>query len=251
MNSAPSNTQHPSNAKALSASQTLLWFSAGVAGMFLIVSAIFAIKLSLQGELPFMTASRAVAAPEPDKPRPASVSPPVQNTASGPGTGATTSDFESGTEDILPPEATHLAKVNIATGGPAAAPAQPAQTAPSMPAPAAAEAGEAIGKHVHDWAAAWQNKAIDDYLKHYAPDFQPAGKLTHADWLAQRRQRLSRPGAISIEIDKLQIQQSGDTASARFLQTYRVDAQTLTDRKTLELVLRDGRWLILREYTNS
>ena len=71
MNSAPSNMQRPQTAKALSASQTLLWFSAGVAGMFLIVSAIFAIKYSLQGELPLMSASRA--ASEPEKPGPATV----------------------------------------------------------------------------------------------------------------------------------------------------------------------------------
>jgi ketosteroid isomerase-like protein len=117
--------------------------------------------------------------------------------------------------------------------------------------PPAPEAEPAIGKRVNDWAAAWQNKAIDDYLGHYAPDFKPAGKLTHGDWLAQRRQRLSRPGAISVEIIDLQIEQSGDTASARFQQIYRAEAQTLTDKKTLELVRRDGQWLILREYTNG
>lgn len=244
MNSAPSNSQRPNKAKALSASQTLLWFSAGVAGMFLIVSAIFAVKLGLQGELPLMTASRAAAAPEPDKPGPATVTPPVQTTASGPGASATSNDFESGTEGILPPEAAHLAKVNIATASP------PPAAAPASPAPAA-EADKAIGEQVQGWARAWQEKAIDDYLKHYAPDFQPAGKLAHADWLAQRRQRLARPGTISVEIDKLQIRQDGDTASARFQQTYRADAQTLVDNKTLELVRRNGQWLILREYTGN
>ena len=60
MNSAPSKTPLPAIPKALSVSQTLLWFSAGVAGMFLIVSAIFAIKYSLQGELPLMSTSRRV-----------------------------------------------------------------------------------------------------------------------------------------------------------------------------------------------
>lgn len=246
MNSAPSKTPRPATTKALSASQTLLWFSAGVAGMFLIVSALFAIKLGLQGSLPFTTASQAASAPEQAAPRPTAVTPPVQATVSGPGAGATSSDFESGSEGILPPEAAHLAKVNIATAGPAPAPATAA-----APAPTAPEAEPAIGKRVNDWAAAWQNKAIDDYLGHYAPDFKPAGKLTHGDWLAQRRQRLSRPGAISVEIIDLQIEQSGDTASARFQQTYRAETQTLTDKKTLELVRRDGQWLILREYTNG
>lgn len=242
MNSASSKMQRPQNAKALSASQTLLWFSAGVAGMFLIVSAIFAIKLTLQGGLPLMSTSRA--ASEPAKPDPATVTPPVRNaTSTGTAPAAGSSDFESGTEGILPPEAAHLAKVTIATTSPAPA-------APTSP-PTAAEADKAIGEQVQNWAAAWQRKAIDDYLGHYAPDFQPAGKLAHADWLAQRRQRLSRPGTLSIEIDKLQIRQSGDAASARFQQTYRSDAQTLVDNKTLELVRRNGQWLILREYTGN
>ena len=113
MNSAPSNMQRPQTAKALSASQTLLWFSAGVAGMFLIVSAIFAVKYSLQGELPLMSASRA--ASEPERPGPATVTPPVRNaTSTGAAPAAGSSDFESGTEGILPPEAAHLAKVTIA-----------------------------------------------------------------------------------------------------------------------------------------
>ena len=242
MNSAPSNMQRPQTAKALSASQTLLWFSAGVAGMFLIVSAIFAVKYSLQGELPLMSASRA--ASEPEKPGPATVTPPVRNaTSTGAAPAAGSSDFESGTEGILPPEAAHLAKVTIAT-------ASPAPASPASP-PTAAETDKAIGEQVQRWAAAWQRKAIDDYLAHYAPDFQPAGKLAHADWLVQRRQRLSRPGTLSIGIDKLQVRQSGDTASARFQQTYRSDAQALVDNKTLELVRRNGQWLILREYTGN
>ncbi|MDD3326312.1 MAG: nuclear transport factor 2 family protein [Zoogloea sp.] len=242
MNSASSNMQRPQNAKALSASQTLLWFSAGVAGMFLIVSAIFAIKFALQGGLPLMSSSRA--ASEPEKPGHATVTPPVRNaTSTGTAPTAGSSDFESGTEGILPPEAAHLAKVTIATPSPIpAAPASP---------PTAAEADKAIGEQVQSWAAAWQRKAIDDYLGHYAPDFQPAGKLAHADWLAQRRQRLSRPGTLSVDIDKLQIRQSGDMASARFQQTYRSDAQALVDSKTLELVRRNGQWLILREYTGN
>lgn len=240
MNSAPSKRPRPVNAKPLSASQTLLWFSAGVAGMFLIVSALFAIKLALQGSLPFTTASRAASAPEQPAPRPTTVTPPIQSAAVT-GSGPSSSDFESGSEGILPPEAAHLAKVSIASAGPA----------PATPAAPAADAEPAISKRVNDWATAWQSKAIDDYFRHYAPDFKPAGKLTHADWLAQRRQRLSRPGEISIQIIDLQIEQNGDTASAHFQQTYRAETQTLTDKKTLELVRRDGQWLILREYTNG
>ena len=245
MNSAPTAPQRPHPTRAISAGQTLLWFAAGLAGMFLIVSAIFALKLGLQGQLPFPSAPPAGRQPTPGLPPAGAATPPIQAAAAAP----SGSDFESGSEGILPPEAAHLGKVSIAAGSPA--PGQPAATAPpstATAAPAPDSTDPAIGKQVQAWASAWESKAIDDYLAHYATDFQPAGKLSHADWLAQRRQRLARPGAISIEIRELDVRQSGDTASARFVQTYRASSQTLTDHKTLELVRHDGQWRILREY---
>lgn len=255
MNSLSSNAPQLHPPRGISAGQTLLWFAAGVAGMFLLVSAIFAVKLAMQGQLPFTTTASA--------PRPAATATPPASAATPPipaaGTAAAPggNDFESGSDGILPPEAAHLSKVSIAaTPAPVqtAAPTQAATTA-AMPvatastAVAARGADPAIGRQLQAWAEAWEGKAIDDYLQHYASDFQPAGKLSHPDWLAQRRQRLARPGTISVEISELDIRQSGDTASARFVQTYRASGQTLTDRKTLELVRRDGKWLILREYT--
>ncbi len=249
MNSLSSNAPQLHPPRGISAGQTLLWFAAGVAGMFLLVSAIFAVKLAMQGQLPFTTTASA--------PRPAATATPPASAATPPipaaGTAAAPggNDFESGSDGILPPEAAHLSKASIAAT-PAttqAAATAPTPAATASTAAAAPGADPAIGRHVQAWAEAWEGKAIDDYLQHYASDFQPAGKLSHPDWLAQRRQRLARPGAISVEISELDIRQSGDTASARFVQTYRASGQTLTDRKTLELVRRDGKWLILREYT--
>lgn len=249
MNSLSSNAPQLHPPRGISAGQTLLWFAAGVAGMFLLVSAIFAVKLAMQGQLPFTTTASA--------PRPAATATPPASAATPPipaaGTAAAPggNDFESGSDGILPPEAAHLSKVSIAAT-PAttqAAATAPTPAATASTAAAAPGADPAIGRHVQAWAEAWEGKAIDDYLQHYASDFQPAGKLSHPDWLAQRRQRLARPGTISVEISELDIRQSGDTASARFVQTYRASGQTLTDRKTLELVRRDGKWLILREYT--
>ena len=249
MNSLSSNAPQLHPPRGISAGQTLLWFAAGVAGMFLLVSAIFAVKLAMQGQLPFTTTASA--------PRPAATATPPASAATPPipaaGTAAAPggNDFESGSDGILPPEAAHLSKVSIAAT-PAttqAAATAPTPAATASTAAAAPGADPAIGRQLQAWAEAWEGKAIDDYLQHYASDFQPAGKLSHPDWLAQRRQRLARPGTISVEISELDIRQSGDTASARFVQTYRASGQTLTDRKTLELVRRDGKWLILREYT--
>ena len=249
MNSLSSNAPQLHPPRGISAGQTLLWFAAGVAGMFLLVSAIFAVKLAMQGQLPFTTTASAPRPVATATPPASAATPPIPaaGTAAAPGG----SDFESGSDGILPPEAAHLSKVSIAAT-PAttqAAATAPTPAATASTAAAAPGADPAIGRQLQAWAEAWEGKAIDDYLQHYASDFQPAGKLSHPDWLAQRRQRLARPGTISVEISELDIRQSGDTASARFVQTYRASGQTLTDRKTLELVRRDGKWLILREYT--
>ena len=249
MNSLSSNAPQLHPPRGISAGQTLLWFAAGVAGMFLLVSAIFAVKLAMQGQLPFTTTASAPRPVATATPPASAATPPIPaaGTAAAPGG----NDFESGSDGILPPEAAHLSKVSIAAT-PAttqAAATAPTPAATASTAAAAPGADPAIGRQLQAWAEAWEGKAIDDYLQHYASDFQPAGKLSHPDWLAQRRQRLARPGTISVEISELDIRQSGDTASARFVQTYRASGQTLTDRKTLELVRRDGKWLILREYT--
>lgn len=243
---------------ALSASHTLLWFVAGIAGMFLIVSAVFAVKLGLEGQLPFGKRSTPTPVTQPvaaaaDKPE-SSAKPPI---ASNPSGTSNNGEFVSGTENILPPEVAHLAKTTIAPGEPATpdpAPAPPVNapapatpvTAPEPASPGPA-ASEAITTTLHAWAAAWERKDVTAYLKHYAPDFQPASGLGRDEWAEQRRQRLSRPGEITIGIADLDIAVKGDRATVRFSQSYRSPTQKLGETKTIELALRDGAWLIVQE----
>lgn len=224
---------HPTS--GLSASHTLLWFVAGIVGMFLIVSAVFAVKLGLEGQLPFgkrsppVPATRPVAA-DTEKPE-SSAKPPI---ASTPATSSSKDEFVSGAENLLPPEVAHLAKTTIAPDTPAAA----------SPGPAASEA---ISTTLHAWAATWERKDVTAYLKHYAPDFQPARGLGREEWAEQRRQRLSRPGEITIGIADLDIAVKGDRATVRFSQSYRSPTQKLGETKTIELTQRDGAWLIVQE----
>ena len=86
-----------------------------------------------------------------------------------------------------------------------------------------------------------------DALGFAADDFTPAQALSRADWLEQRRQRLSRPGALAIRIDGLDITTRGDRATARFAQSYRAGSLNLNETKTIELTLRNGAWKILEE----
>lgn len=256
-----SSTHRYQPATSMTTGQTLLWFLGGIAAMFLIVSIAFAIKLAADGRLSFFgkgrtgsAAPQASVSPAPGKRSPANepVTPPVSASTVTPGA---TSGFVSGSENILPPEAAHLAKAAAEPTVPvapvkAAEPAKAAPQAASPPTPAtppATSSTETIPNTLNAWAADWGRKDIDAYLKHYASDFQPAKGIDRPTWVAQRKLRLARPEAISVTISGLDIKTTGDKASVRFTQTYRAGEQNLRETKTLELALRDGHWLIQQE----
>lgn len=255
--------------RPLSAIQTLLWLVAGIAGMFALVSTIFAVKLGLEGRLPFSDAPRAAAAATP----PAAPQPPVQAAPSAtplPAASPTAqapAGFVSGAESILPSEVAHLAKHVSPLDAPPTATEPP--SAPSIstqpptqpPTPAAAPVAatvEAIpATHPADhkrveaallaWAKAWSSKDVDTYLAHYADTFTPASQLSRSAWAEQRRQRIARPGDIAVALDAIAIQTEGDKASARFTQHYRAGKLKLTEAKTIELIRHGDTWLIVQE----
>jgi ketosteroid isomerase-like protein len=239
-------------AASMTTGQTLLWFLGGIAAMFVIVSIAFAIKLAADGRLSVFgtgssVAPRASTSPAPDKRSAASepVTPPVSAATVTPGANG---GFVSGSENILPPEAVHLAKAAPEPTGPVA-PAkatEPARTV-QVESPPATPPTASIPSTLNAWAADWGRKDIDAYLKHYANDFQPAKGIDRPTWVAQRKLRLAKPGVISVTISDLKVSTAGDKASARFTQTYRAGEQSLRETKTLALEFRDGHWLIQQE----
>ena len=118
---------------------------------------------------------------------------------------------------------------------------KPVEEAPASPA---AE----IEAFVRHWAAAWSRQDVDDYLSHYAIDFLPADGSSRIVWAAQRRERLTRPKSISVEISDLQITALDDgRARVGFEQAYRASHYQDQVDKTLELTREDGAWKIVRE----
>ena len=240
--------------------QTILWFLAGTAGMFLIVSAIFVIKLGSEGRLPFFnthntaqTASRPARTADNATATPPIASQSAAESAAAPAASSSAKEFISGAEGILPPEAAHLAKVGIAPEQPALGappstpPAQAASTLPSGAANPKPPASETVETTLHAWASAWKRKDAAAYLSHYAPDFQPARGLSRKEWIEQRRQRLAKPSDIDISIADIDIATNDDKATARFTQIYRSGPQKLSETKTLELALHNGTWQIVQE----
>ncbi len=98
------------------------------------------------------------------------------------------------------------------------------------------------------WAQAWADGEIDDYLGFYAAGFTPADGLSRGQWEAQRRQRLARAESVEIRLGAIATQLlSPERGRVSFDQSYRSNLYNDDVRKTLELVMEDGRWRILEE----
>ena len=103
---------------------------------------------------------------------------------------------------------------------------------------------------VFDWARAWSAQDVERYLSAYAPEFMPSGSLSRTAWVKQRRQRVSAPSRINVEVIAPKAEATGpDTARVRFTQAY--ESNTYEDRgiKVLDLKKIAGRWLIIRDAT--
>lgn len=137
----------------------------------------------------------------------------------------------------------------VPTAAPVPPPVAPAPaSAPKLAAaPAEVPNPGAITALIEQWRAAWSGKNVEAYLALYAPDFKPAG-LTRARWEGQRKERLTKPVFIFVNLLEPQITMSGDkTATAVFTQTYESDTLKETGRKTLVFGNVNGMWLIRDE----
>lgn len=85
------------------------------------------------------------------------------------------------------------------------------------------------------------------YVAAYTPDFSGNAR-THKAWEDDRRGRIEPRKRISVEISEMRVSVTGDTAEARFKQTYQSDTLNNTVHKTLVLARSsNGKWLIRRE----
>jgi ketosteroid isomerase-like protein len=105
-----------------------------------------------------------------------------------------------------------------------------------------------ILKTVTAWAAAWSAQNTDQYLSFYAEDFKTPGGATRAAWQAARREHISKPKHIHVDIRNITTQFiDSDHATAKFLQSYRASHLKTSSYKTLLLVKSGNQWLIQEE----
>lgn len=155
--------------------------------------------------------------------------------------------------------------VVVATASPPSAPlTTPAVTAPTKaaetPKPTVTDAERPraptsnstdVAKTLNSWANAWSNKDVSAYLAYYAHDFQTPGGLSRSAWELERKQRITKPGAIQVSIEKLDVKLAGETATATFRQNYRSASLKANSTKSVTMVRRDGKWLIKQEQVGS
>ena len=106
----------------------------------------------------------------------------------------------------------------------------------------------ALARLALEWARAWSEQRVDDYLAFYASGFDPGDGVDRAEWVEQRRRRLTAPSFIEVELTDLEARaESPSRAAVTFVQSYRSNSYRDRVRKTLILVPEDGDWKIERE----
>lgn len=170
-------------------------------------------------------------------------------------------DLRGAGRDFAPTMAgTRLAATKPGSSPPASARA-PAATAATLgsaavqsaqPAAQGAEPDERLRSQVEQalaaWTKAWSERNVDAYLSSYVADYRPpTGRLSHAEWQRQRRQRIGSKQSIEVAISAVQLRERGDAVIATFQQRYRGDELSENSRKRLVLVRQQDRWLIQEE----
>lgn len=130
---------------------------------------------------------------------------------------------------------------------PAPAKAEPAKVEPAKAAPAADGSAEVLAA-VNAWASNWSSKNASGYLAAYSKDFKPDDGTSRSAWAAARRERITTPKRITVEVLGATVEMDSPTvARVTFRQAYSSDALKTRSRKTLTLAKEGSGWLITRE----
>ena len=127
---------------------------------------------------------------------------------------------------------------------PAEAPQPAVPLEPLLPAPDATGTVEAM---VRDWALAWSEQRVDDYLSFYGREFQPSGGASLSQWFETRRRRVSAPSFIRVTLDSMKSSVGPKRAWVEFVQSYESSSYRDVVVKLLDLSREGEDWKIMAE----
>lgn len=106
---------------------------------------------------------------------------------------------------------------------------------------------DVIAAILTEWAAAWEQKNFDAYIKFYADTFVPDKSTNRETWLKQRKERLTTPSKIKVTLRNIKVNVEGDKARAEFTQLYSVPGYSDNVLKELQFERINNRWVIVKE----
>ena len=98
------------------------------------------------------------------------------------------------------------------------------------------------------WGAAWSEQNVPQYLSNYSEDFLITDSISRREWEALRRDRLTRPRYIDIQIffEEMEVI-AKDTIDVLFSQTYRSNLYRDNTKKVLRIKREEQAWKIIEE----
>ena len=128
---------------------------------------------------------------------------------------------------------------------------KPAVAKPADKAAMAIDPKAEIERTVYAWAEAWSKRDVESYLAFYSKDFKVPGGRDRAEWETERKDRVTRPEFIKVELDRIRIALEGDKDAARarvsFHQAYASNIVKSKGNKTLILERQGDAWKIVEE----
>jgi len=128
-----------------------------------------------------------------------------------------------------------------------------ADTTPEkMAADAPKNSNDALTASVNNWSQAWASKNLDKYFASYGDSFKPAKGESRKVWEQERRERITKPSKISIELSNMNITAiDSNNAKVRFKQSYRADGKPIQTTKTLIMKKAGDNWFIEQEIAGN
>lgn len=113
------------------------------------------------------------------------------------------------------------------------------------------EEAKEVNQALRAWASAWESKDMPAYFAAYVPGFKGSERDASA-WQSSRKQRILGKSRISVELSGVTVELTAPgVVKASFRQSYSADRLQVSGQKSLELVKRDGKWLIRKESVGS